>query len=487
MATIGTLTVKLDAIAAPMISGFKAAQRAAERFNGSAVELGARVGAVFTNLGRSAAGVARQFGTAGQLAGTALEGLMGAIDGVGTAFGGLLTLNPAKFFSGIQGIVSALTSTFTGLVSTIAGGVIPQFEEISNTADFAAKLGMSTKELSALHHAATLGGMSAGNMNLALQRMTRRLNEVARTGGGTAAKALETLGLNAERLASMSRVEVLEELSDALERLPTQGDKIRAAFALFDSGGVDMVNVLRGGREELQGLLREAEELGLTFDNIGAEQVNQANDAIDRLKAAFTGTFRQIAIGLAPLVETVASKLIPIVQKFGKELVFWIRAAIEDWDTFWAVLQGILTVVEARVKAIATQMMSLGFADTANFERLEQAGLDQIKYATRLLQGLQRERDADAAGAPAVESSSAMTWTSASHPSKLREDALRQDFAMRQAAGPGLLDARSVDAFRAIARASQPTAKVPIEERQLDVLKQIHDELSEDPAEIDLS
>lgn len=486
MATIGTLTVKLDALAGPMVTGFRVAQRAAERFNGSAVEMGARVGRVFTNLGRSAAGVASQFGTAGQLASTALDGLMGSIDGVGTAFGGLLTLNPAKFFSGIQGIVSSLTSTFTGLVSTIASGVIPQFEQISSTADFADKLGMSTQELSALHHAATLGGMSTGNLNLALQRMTRRLNEVARTGGGTAAKALETLGLNAEKLATMSRVDVLKEISDALETLPTQGDKIRAAFALFDSGGVDMVNVLKGGRQELEGLLREAEDLGLTFDNIGAERVNQANDAIDRLKAAFTGTFRQIAIGIAPLVETVATRLIPMVQKFGEELVFWIRAAIEDWDTFWQVLQGILGVVEARVKAIATQMMSLGFADTSGFERLEQANIDRILSATRLLQKLQRERDA-AEATPAGDDGPKLTWTSRNHSSRMREEALRaEQFTLQQAIGPSLLDARSVEAFRAIARASQPMAKVPVEERQLEVLHQIRDELSPDPEDIDL-
>ena len=55
------------------------------------------------------------------------------------------------------------------------------------------------------------------------------------------------------------------------------------------------------------------------------------------------------------------------------------------------------------------------------------------------------------------------------------------------ASGPGLLDARSVEAFRKIAQASQPVAKRPVEERQLDVLEDIRDELAGDVTEIDRS
>jgi len=106
--------------------------------------------------------------------------------------------------------VNELTPAFVKFgagAATAAAGALAAFTRMSmisidNLGKTADKLGTTTETLAGLQHAAELTGVSTETMNMALQRMTRRVAEAA-VGTGEAKGALEELNIDAAQLVKL--------------------------------------------------------------------------------------------------------------------------------------------------------------------------------------------------------------------------------------------------------------------------------------------
>lgn len=176
-------------------------------------------------------------------------------------------------------------------------------DALAKTAD---KLGIATEALGGLHHAAQLSGVSTQNMDLALQRMTRRVSEAA-NGTGSAVKALKELGLDAKALANSSPDQVFMQVTKAMEGVENQSDKVRLAFKLFDSGGVGLVNTMSAGADALRDTMKEAEILGATLNRIDAAKIEQANDAMHRSGQVAKGFGNAVTVAVSPYIEALGN------------------------------------------------------------------------------------------------------------------------------------------------------------------------------------
>ena len=186
---------------------------------------------------------------------------------------------------------------------TIAfGKAMKSIDGLAKTAD---KLGVTTEALAGLQHAANQTGVSTETMNMALQRMTRRVAEAA-MGTGEAKGALAELGLDAERLNKMSPDQTFREVAEAMRQVQNPADRVRLAMKLFDSEGVALVNTLRLGSAGIDEMAAEADRLGLSMSRVDAAQVEAANDAIDEMRKAFVGVFQRLAVDLAPSLKVIA-------------------------------------------------------------------------------------------------------------------------------------------------------------------------------------
>lgn len=203
------------------------------------------------------------------------------------------------------GMTAALAAVAVG--TTIA--VKRQFQLIDATAKVSDKLGIATEKLIGLRLAAELSGNTVRNLELGLQRMTRRVSEAAQ-GTGEAQAAIKELGLDAKALNKLSPDEQFLSIADAMEKVESQGDRVRLGFKLFDAEGVALINTLRGGSDALRKTQQEAERLGLTFSRFEASRIEMANDAMRRLRLLSTGVTQALAIQLAPFVTVVANRLI---------------------------------------------------------------------------------------------------------------------------------------------------------------------------------
>lgn len=214
----------------------------------------------------------------------------------------------------VVGFGSAVTAVVAG--GSLAYLVNQQLQAVDATTKFADRLGITTERLGGLQYAADLTGVSTNNLQLGLQRMTRRIAEAAQ-GTGEARGALAELGLDAQELASQTPDEQFRRVADAMEGVANQGDRVRLAMKLFDSEGVALINTMRGGAEALDQMQAEAEALGLTFDRSAGAKIEMANDAITKLRGVAAGFGRTLAVELAPFITAAANGLVKLTGESG--------------------------------------------------------------------------------------------------------------------------------------------------------------------------
>src|SRR5690606_33110330 len=170
-------------------------------------------------------------------------------------------------------------------------------------------IGEGTRELVGLQHAAAItAGVTDQQFNMALQRMVRRLAEAAQ-GTGEAQGAIKALGLDAQELARMGPAAAFEAISEALQDVENQGERVRIAFKLFDSEGAKLVNTLNAGPEAIRALIDEADQLGISFSRVDAARIEAANDAMARVAGVVRGIGNTIAIEVSGPIEAVANHL----------------------------------------------------------------------------------------------------------------------------------------------------------------------------------
>lgn len=202
----------------------------------------------------------------------------------------------------------AVGGAVTAAAGAMAALTARSFGTIDSLAKASDRLGLTTEALAGLRHAAEQTGVQTSTLDMALQRMTRRISEAA-MGTGEARDAIRELGLDAQTLAGMSPDEAFRQIADAMNGVAGQGDRVRLAMRLFDSEGVALVNTLRLGSSGLAGMQAEAQRLGIAVGRDAALGVERANDALDRMRKAFTGAANAIAVQLAPVVESLAGKV----------------------------------------------------------------------------------------------------------------------------------------------------------------------------------
>lgn len=201
------------------------------------------------------------------------------------AFSGILKTSFAGF--SIAGVAAALKSI------VVRGAELS--EALTVTSE---KLGIAESKLAGLQLAASYTRIRTETLNMALQRMVRRVAEAA-TGTGEAVKAIKELGLDARRLQAMGPYKAFERIAQAINELNSQSDRVRLAFKLFDSEGVGLVNTMALGTDAFRKAEERAKSFGLILDPFGKAKIEVFNEAMADAKARLGGFSVQAAASLS--------------------------------------------------------------------------------------------------------------------------------------------------------------------------------------------
>ncbi len=174
----------------------------------------------------------------------------------------------------------------------------------------AAKVGVGVEALQELRYAAELAGVSQKNLDMGLQRFSRRVAEAAQ-GQGELLKVVEKYGVSLQdsqgRLRSTN--ELLGEFANVVRNAETEQERLRIAFKMFDSEGAAMVNLLREGSDAINDLRKDARDLGIVLDREMVKNAEEANDQLTKLKKVIGAQLTQVVVDLAPEIGEVAGNM----------------------------------------------------------------------------------------------------------------------------------------------------------------------------------
>ena len=181
-------------------------------------------------------------------------------------------------------------------------------------AKFAQSLGTTTASIQTLTRAADMAGISQGDLDGSLRRMTRRIS-LAEQGAGAGAKAFARLGLEAADLADLDAAERIKLIQARIAELIPAAEQAAVASQVFgDKTGLAM---MRLDASTIDAANAELERFGVHVEDIDADRIEEANDAMSGLGLVVTGLGNQMAVALAPVLKTISGRIAEVAEWFS--------------------------------------------------------------------------------------------------------------------------------------------------------------------------
>lgn len=269
--------------------------------------------------------------------------------------------------------IGAIGGTITAMGASAIGpmaALVTQFAAMGDQLDkMSARTGASVEFLSEMGFAAEQTGGNLDALGSALFRMRRRVANAA-TESGPAVRAIDALGMSAEKLAKLSPEDQFLEIAKRMKGIKDESLAAQYAFEIFGDGAKSLLPLLAEGEDGIEALRQRARELGITLDTESAKQAAEFTDAVNELRHS-----------LIPLGTEIARHLIPAAIEWVETLRNALPQARE-----WLGENGelILTVakVAAGLMAAGTAMLGLSAASAVTAH-----GIGTVRTAVQLLTG----------------------------------------------------------------------------------------------------
>lgn len=233
------------------------------------------------------------------------------INAVAAKAGGFGSSLSSVLTPGVMKLAAPLAAAAAGFLTLKAaiGGTMTAAANIDEMAKAARGMGATAGDLQAFNLAmGEIGGMDAGQAKNALQKTQEAVGK-ALSGDAGKIEIFDKLSLDAEALSMQGPVEQFEAIRSALGGIENTSERAAAAQQIFGKSAKDLLPVLLSNAGAFEESMAAAEALGLTVSEEGAAGVEAMNDAIGRAKAGFTGIYNQVAVAVAPLIESMATTL----------------------------------------------------------------------------------------------------------------------------------------------------------------------------------
>ncbi len=263
--------------------------------------------------------------------------------------------------------VGAITAVSTAAF-LLTKSVATAGDEIAKTAQ---KIGVGVVGLQEWRFAAERSGVATNVTDLALQRLGRRMGEVAQFGTGEAKKAFDALGISITTTSGRVKTleEVLPELADSLGQIDDISRRNALAVKLFDSEGLALINVLSAGSAGIREMVAEGRELGLFLGKEATEESQKFAASLQSAQGVLTGVKNIIGIELIPVVGDLLDRFRafvienqPRLRLFAQEVAAGLPGALK---TIRTEVSGLIDDVRPAVRFVGDLVEQFGAAEVA--------------------------------------------------------------------------------------------------------------------------
>jgi hypothetical protein len=230
-----------------------------------------------------------------------------------------------------------ITSSLKGISNSVAGIAVLQgaqfamsfargfadkvkqsIDEMDALGKLAQRIGTSTAELSALSYAGEFAGVSLDDLSTAFKGLNKSLLE-ARDPLSDSAAAFKALGLNADELRKMDPGKAFEEIAGVFPKFADGAEKAAVATQLFGKQGQALIPLLNGGKEGIEAMRKEAEDMGLIVSSTTAQAMGDLNDDLTRISNLGKGAAAVMATEMQPAI----SEVVKILKEAATEGTVW--------------------------------------------------------------------------------------------------------------------------------------------------------------------
>lgn len=262
-------------------------------------------------------------------------------------------------FKGIAVAAGAATAAVSGYYATAMGLANNVMEKAAQARLAGARLGIGVEAYQELGYAAKMTGMDTETFDKSLKFMVVNLAK-AKAGTGPAAKALQQMGLSAEKLSSMAPDQAIMRLADYMNKMEDPAARARLAVSLFGRDGLKMLPFLKQGQAGLQNLREEARRLGLVLSEETVKQAGEYGKMKKRFGAVWEGTKLTVGSALLPALTGGMDEVMKLVmanqadvQAFARQFAGGLKASIPHILAFIRGAKDVAAAVIGTVKGVA--------------------------------------------------------------------------------------------------------------------------------------
>ncbi|MBN7755541.1 hypothetical protein JYP46_01780 [Nitratireductor aquimarinus] len=221
-----------------------------------------------------------------------------------------------------RGAFNPLIASATAALAPIAlvnkaMATVADAAKIGKVAD---KVGLATDELQQLRYVAELAGVQASQMDVAMQRFSRRVAEAA-NGSGELLKVLEANGVTLREAdgTMRSQRDILRDYADLIKNAGSEQEQLLLAFKAFDTEGAALVNLFRDGSEAIDTMAQKTEEAGGVIDEELIRRAEKIDDEFSKTARNFETNFKEALLNLTVAFEDfIAGPVDALAAKLGE-------------------------------------------------------------------------------------------------------------------------------------------------------------------------
>jgi hypothetical protein len=202
-----------------------------------------------------------------------------------------------------------LVDVFSSIGRTVSQAVSRIVAMTDATAKLAKQTGIAVEELQVFQLAAQMSGVD--NLVEPIRKLGIEIGNAAQTGN---IEKFERLGLNFQQLSALAPEDQFKTIASAISALPGPAERAAAAVAIFGEQGVKLLPLFESN---LAAIEERMQRLGAVLSEEQTGAIEEMNDALTLVQAAFDGIIGQVTANLAPIVTAMAEDLLTFIESYG--------------------------------------------------------------------------------------------------------------------------------------------------------------------------
>jgi hypothetical protein len=272
----------------------------------------------------------------------------------------LANVNPIALAATVAiGTVTAGVALLSRALSFASEKVREQIASMDKLIEESQTIGVAAGEFQRMAHMADLANMSHGQLASGMENMLVNTSKAA-DGNAKLGRSFELAGLNAQQLRNQRPELAFIQVLNALQRIPNEADRVRAATAIFGSA-----DFLRINTADIERTLQLFQELRAE-DVLGPKNVAQFQNmdaAVKDMNLAWDVTWQKVANAVTPAIQGAAEATTEWLVRVNQSQQFQntlqaITVSLEGIVAVASEVPGVLEKWESPIRGATTGLMS---------------------------------------------------------------------------------------------------------------------------------